>query len=208
MSKSPSAHLRAYVRAPLPPRPAEAHEFLLGARREAVERGGTVGLRALEPAADLEVIDAWMHDHEVAQWWRLDRGRKAVGAYLLQQYRALHSSAWVAVLDGTPFAYVETYLPAQDSLARYYDAQPGDRGFHLLVGEPTLRGTQATQALGRLIVNGLLAEPGATRVLCEPNVKNERMLSWCARLGGTTLQELELPEKRAALIAWTTEHHA
>lgn len=205
MSKSPAAHLQAYVRPPLPPRPAQAHSFPLGDRRHPVPGLGSLALRQLAVATDLGVIDRWMHDPEVAEWWGLDHGRKAVGAYLLHQHLSVHSCGWVAELDGTPFAYVETYLPSEDPLARHYDAHPGDRGFHVLVGDPARRGSPVTGVLGAAIVDGLLADDGATRVLCEPDVRNTRMLAWCAQLGGRQLAELALPDKRAALIVWTRE---
>ncbi|MEH3055418.1 MAG: GNAT family N-acetyltransferase [Patulibacter minatonensis] len=200
---TPSAHHRRIVgRVPvLPTRPADAHPFALEGTYG--DGDAQITLRRIDPIADLDVVDAWMHDHEVAQWWRLDRGRKQVANYLAHQHRLAHSAGWIAEAGGVPFAYAETYLPAADPLARFYDAQAGDRGFHVLVGDR--RGTAVTRTLGHAIVDRLLAEPEATRVLCEPNVKNGRMLAWCERLGGTVSAELDLPEKRAALVTWSPE---
>ena len=54
--------------------------------------------------------------------------------------------------------------------------------------------------LGRVVVERLL-EAGE-RVVCEPDVRNARMLAFCRALGGEVRAELELPDKRAALVVW------
>ena len=38
--------------------------------------------------------------------------------------------------------------------------------------------------------------------MCEPDVRNARMLAYCAALGGEVHAELDLPDKRAALVVW------
>ena len=40
------------------------------------------------------------------------------------------------------------------------------------------------------------------RTVCEPDVRNARMLAFCRGLGGEVQMELELPHKRAALVVW------
>ncbi|MFT4035928.1 MAG: GNAT family N-acetyltransferase, partial [Patulibacter sp.] len=164
-----------------------------------------VTLRPFDAGRDLDLLSAWMHDPQVAPWWRLDDGHDAVAQYVRAHAQQPHSAAWIAEHHGAAIAYVETYRVADDQLAEHYDARPGDRGFHLLVGDAGRRGTPVTTTLGRTIIAALFAQPGTTRVLCEPDTRNTRMLAWCAKLGGRTIAELELPEKRAALIMWTAE---
>ena len=39
-------------------------------------------------------------------------------------------------------------------------------------------------------------------MVCEPDVRNTRMLAFCRALGGEVRATLELPDKRAALVVW------
>lgn len=137
------------------------------------------------------LLDGWMRQPRVARWWgELDDIR----AYLAQLG---HVQPWVAYADGEPFAYVETYLVIADPLARYYDARPDDHGFHLLVGDEAYAGTGVPRALVRHVLRRFEG-----RVVCEPDVRNARMLAFCRALGGEVQAELELPGKRAALVVW------
>jgi len=152
----------------------------------------------LTPAIELVEVDAthhallqrWLHEPRVARWWgEVDD----VGEYL---DTLDHVTPHVAYADGEPFGYVETYWVVEDELARHYDARPDDRGFHLFVAEHAL-GTGVPRALVRHLLAG---HDG--RTVCEPDVRNARMLAFCRSLGGEVVAELELPHKRAALVVW------
>lgn len=137
-----------------------------------------------------ELLGRWLREPRVALWW----GQvEDVGAYLASLG---HLEPQIAYADGEPFGYVETYWVFQDELAWHYDAHPDDRGFHLLVSEEA-SGTGVPRALVRRLVDG---NPG--RTVCEPDVRNARMLAFCRALGGEVLTELDLADKRAALVVW------
>jgi acetyl CoA:N6-hydroxylysine acetyl transferase len=155
-----------------------------------------IELVAADPDEHLDLVHGWMNEPHVAEWWDLARPREDVRAYLDELG---HVKPWIASEDGVPFAYVETYRAAEDSLSRYYEARADDQGWHLLVGDPHFVGTGVPRSLGRLVV-GRLRSGG--RVVCEPDVRNARMLAYCRRIGGRQIATLDLPGKRAALIAW------
>lgn len=136
------------------------------------------------------LLQRWMDEPRVAQWWGTVED---VGAYLAGLG---HVTPHVAYADGEPFAYVETYDVVADPLARHYDAHPDDRGFHLFVAE-SATGTGVPRALVRQIVAG-----NDGRTVCEPDVRNARMLAFCQAVGGKVKAELDLPGKRAALVMW------
>ena len=155
-----------------------------------------IELVAADPEVHLDLVDGWMHEPHTAEWW----GPPAdVRAYLATQRELAHSQPWVASSDGVPFAYVETYRAAEDPLAEHYEARAGDRGWHVLVARSHV-GTPATRELGRVVLERLFAE--GDRVVCEPDVRNGRMLAFCRALGGEVRATLELPDKRAALVVW------
>src|SRR5690606_36425092 len=93
-----------------------------------------------------------------------------------------------------------------DPLADHTDVRPTDRGWHVLVGEPDRIGSGAARRLAAATVCSLLGEPGVERVVCEPDVRNARMLAFCAGLGGETVDTFDFAgRKRAALVAWTRD---
>ncbi len=161
-----------------------------------------IALEPLDVARHLELVHGWMQQPHVVPWWQLDGASARTRDHLLAQRALAPREPWIATADGTPFAYVETYRAAEDPLAAHYEARPGDRGWHLLVGPPAWLGTGVARLLGNRVVDGLLAEPGCERVVCEPDVRNARMIAFCERLGGRVVAELELPDKRAALVVW------
>jgi RimJ/RimL family protein N-acetyltransferase len=149
-----------------------------------------IELVAADPQRHADLVREWMHEPHVAPWW----GPPGDG-YLQEQVALPHLKPWIALSEGVPFAYLETYRAAEDPLAAHYEARPDDLGFHLLVTAGDV-GTGAAREL----VRQLLAHPG--RVVCEPDERNGRMLAFCRALGGEVRETLQLPDKRAALVVW------
>lgn len=155
--------------------------------------------------AHRDLLHGWLRADHVQRWWGIEGPVEATTAYI-DLIRAMdHQRGWIVADAAGPFAYVETYVVAGDPLAAHYAAEPGDRGLHLMVGEVDRLGTEASRALAVSVLAGLIAEPGVTRVLCEPNVRNERMLRFCASLGAEQLDEFAFGAKTAALLAWTPD---
>jgi acetyl CoA:N6-hydroxylysine acetyl transferase len=166
-----------------------------------------LAFRPLDLDADLALVHGWMQEPHVAPWWELEGPAEGVRAYLEAQSALAHLDCWIVIEDEgwLPVAYVETYRVPQDPVAAYYEAEPGDRGFHLLVGPPELLGTGLAQAIVCHLVRRLLGQFGITRVVCEPDVRNARMLAFCRALGGEELATLQMPGRTAVLFAWTRE---
>ena len=146
----------------------------------------------LKPAIELvpaarhqDALDRWLAEPHVAEWWGAPYAAPA------------HVEPWVATVDGVPFGYVETYRPVEDPLAEHYEARDTDRGFHLLVGAEWV-GTGLPRALLRTVLQRF----DGHRVVCEPDIRNARMLAFCRALGGEVRATLDLPDKRAALVVW------
>jgi len=143
---------------------------------------------------------------DVVPWWELEGPVPVVRAYLEEQSALEYLDQWIVTDDERrPFAYVETYRVPDDPLAQYYAVEAGDRGFHLLVGPRSLLGSGIAQTLIRHLVTRLLGQLGITRVVCEPDARNVRMLAVCRALGGEDLATIDMPGRRAVLIGWTRE---
>ncbi|MGV0633104.1 GNAT family N-acetyltransferase [Mycolicibacillus trivialis] len=173
-------------------------------RRSAVDHAefaGEFSLRPLDIDRDLDLIHGWMNDPDVAEFWRKAWPREHIAAYLRDQQQSSHSAAYVGELSGAPMSYWELYRADLDPLAEYYPACAHDAGVHLLIGPTHCRGRGLAETLLRLVSGWqLAADPKATRVVGEPDVRNERVIRVAERAGFRRVTTIDLPDKRAALI--------
>jgi acetyl CoA:N6-hydroxylysine acetyl transferase len=163
--------------------------------------GENARFRSLDPDADLDLVHGWMHQPHVVPFWHLDVPRAALRAYLESMAAAAHLEPLIGCVDGVPVSYWEVYWAARDALAGHYPADEHDQGVHLLVGPIEL----TSQGLGRRLLDAVAGwqldrEPRTRRVVAEPDVRNARMIHVFERCGFVREGELELPEKRAALM--------
>jgi RimJ/RimL family protein N-acetyltransferase len=128
-------------------------------------------------------------------------GRRRGGQLLRAAAAEDHQQVLIGSVDGEPVSYWECYWAARDPLARHYPAEPADQGVHLLIGPPERTG----RGLGRQLLQAVVAwqlgrEPATRRVVAEPDVRNQRMIHVFQQCGFRRAGELELPDKRAALM--------
>lgn len=145
------------------------------------------------------VLHAWGALPHVAEWWDLGATPAETEAYVATQRASPHLAPWLVSRAGEPVAYVETYWAIDDELAAHAPVEPGDLGWHVLVGPHRWLGTGVARLVGRAVLGRLLAD-GAERVVCEPDVANARMLRFCEHLGFVTVAHVDLPAKRAAFL--------
>lgn len=162
---------------------------------------GRFTLRAVDPEADADRVHAWMNDPEVARFWELAEPVERIRGYLADQVAAPHTLPCLGCLDGTPMSYWELYRADLDPLAAHYPARPHDAGVHLLLGPARMRGRGLGARLLRVVSDWQLADdPAARRVVAEPDVRNTRSVRAFHRAGFRTVGEVDLPDKRAALL--------
>nr|WP_246511444.1 GNAT family N-acetyltransferase [Kitasatospora gansuensis] len=162
---------------------------------------GEFELREVELATDLPLLAEWMNDPAVAAYWDLAGPPETTERHIAPQLGPdSHSCPLLGLLDGTPMSYWELYRADVDRLAGYYPAGQGDLGLHLLLGPPGHRGRGIGALLLTALADRLLAEPGCDRLVAEPDLRNTPSLRAFRRAGFDPVAELELPEKRAALM--------
>jgi RimJ/RimL family protein N-acetyltransferase len=164
---------------------------------------GRFALREVDPRRDLDLVHGWMNDPQVAAFWELDGPRERTEQHLLDQGMFDYSAAYLGLIDGEPMSYWEVYRADLDPLlAGYYPARAHDSGLHVLIGPRALRGRGIGSVLLRdLADRALAADPQATRVIAEPDVRNTASVRAFARAGFSQLAVVELAAKRAALMA-------
>jgi RimJ/RimL family protein N-acetyltransferase len=162
---------------------------------------GDFSLRRMSPDDDLDLLHSWMNDPEVARFWKKPWPREQIASYLRRQDRSAHSTPYLGELDGVPMSYWELYRADLDPLARHYAAREHDAGLHMLLGPAEYRGRGLAVGLFDAVSAWQLgADPLATRVVAEPDVENARVIRALERAGFRRTTDLDLPDKRAALM--------
>ncbi|MFG3526498.1 GNAT family N-acetyltransferase [Streptomyces sp. NPDC047917] len=159
---------------------------------------------------DLAVLTRWMNDPAVAAFWELAGPEAVTAAHLRPQLEGDGRSVpCLGVLAGIPMSYWEIYRADLDPLARHYPARPQDTGIHLLIGGVHNRGQGVGTTLLRAVADLVLDNrPRCARVVAEPDLRNTPSVSAFLSAGFRFSAELELPDKRAALMVRDRIHRA
>ncbi|WP_424211441.1 GNAT family N-acetyltransferase [Streptomyces sp. BI20] len=164
-----------------------------------------VGVFRLVPvrlARDLGLLGRWMNDPAVDAFWELAGPEEVTAAHVRGQVTGDgHSVPCLGLLDGVPMSYWEVYRADLEPLAAHYPARPHDCGIHVLIGDGADRGRGLGTALIRAVADLVLDHrPRCERVIAEPDVRNGASVGAFLGAGFRRAGELELPEKRAALM--------
>lgn len=193
------AHERQVAAGP-PPRP----DLLDG-----VAGWGAVGTEAgpfqLVPVGierDLRLIGQWMNDPAVAAFWGLSGPDGVIAGHLRAQLDGDGRSVpCLGVLGGVPMSYWEVYRADLDPIARHYPSRPHDTGIHFLLGNVADRGRGLGTLLLRTVADLVLDHrPSCGRVVGEPDLRNTPSLAAFLGAGFRLSGEVQLPDKRAAVM--------
>jgi RimJ/RimL family protein N-acetyltransferase len=161
---------------------------------------GMFELDHLRPLRELAMLHEWMGDPDVDRFWAL-AGREDLDRHIAAQLDSAHSTPYIGRLDGEPMSYWEVSRADLDPPAAHYPARSHDAGLHLLIGPAALRGRGFGSVLIRAVTEWVLARhPQATRVVAEPDLRDERSVRAFAGAGYDRRGELDLPDKQAALM--------
>ncbi|MGW4231352.1 GNAT family N-acetyltransferase [Streptomyces sp. NPDC004980] len=181
-----------------------------GTWRPVTTSAGVFQLVAVELERDLGVISRWMNDPAVAAFWELAGPESVTAGHLRRQLEGDGRSVpCLGVLGGRPMSYWEIYRADLDPLARHYPSRPHDIGVHLLIGGVGNRGRGIGTVLLRAVSDLVLDNrPPCARVVAEPDLRNTPSVSAFLSAGFRFAAEVELPDKRAALMVRDRAHRA
>lgn len=174
----------------------------VGAWGPVTTRSGVFQLVPVRMERDLPLISRWMNDPAVAAFWELEGPESVTENHLRPQLDGDGRSVpCLGVLDGTPMSYWEIYRADLDPLARHYPARPHDTGVHLLIGGVANRGRGLGTGLLKAVADLVLDHrPPCARVVAEPDLRNTPSVSAFLSAGFRLSAEVDLPDKRAALM--------
>ncbi|MFI9526580.1 GNAT family N-acetyltransferase [Micromonospora rosaria] len=163
---------------------------------------GQVTIRPVDPVADLDLIHSWVSQERARFWGMRGLGRDRVGEIYAYLDSLPTHHAYLLHRDGEPVGLFQTYQPEHDPVGECYPVRPGDFGIHLLIGPPPAGGTERgfSRTLLDAFLDFVLATPGRTRIVAEPDARNERAVARLVDAGFVPGPLIDLPDKRARLL--------
>ncbi|MET7574601.1 GNAT family N-acetyltransferase [Streptomyces sp. NPDC005492] len=167
-----------------------------------VTPAGAFHLVPVQCERDLPLVNGWMNDPAVAEFWELAGPGTLTEDHLRAQLDGDGRSVpCLGVLDDTPMSYWEIYRADLDPLARHYPARPHDTGIHFLIGNVADRGRGLGSTLLRAVADLVLDKRSTcARVVAEPDLRNTPSVAAFLSAGFRFSAEADLPGKRAALM--------
>ncbi|KUI17642.1 siderophore biosynthesis protein [Mycobacterium sp. GA-1285] len=159
-------------------------------------------IRLADPDADAEMISEWMNRPHLVETWEYDWPPERWHRYLTAQLAGEYSRPFVGSFRRQPFAYIELYRAARDSIAPCYDADPHDIGMHAAIADLRFvhRGIAALM-LPRLTANIFELDPQCRRIMFDPDHRNKGARVVCEHGGCLFLGEHDMSNRRMALYA-------
>lgn len=166
-----------------------------------------ISFRPVTMERDLGRLHQWLKSDHVKPYWQLDLSLFEFRRKLREKLTDNHLTPSIGCLDHVPMSYWECYLTTEDDLANHYDADPNDRGIHLLVGPEEYLGEGYALPLLRAVVAMQFRRPDTERVVAEPDVRNQKVIHVFEQCGFQPRTEFrfEEAEKDALLLVCERE---
>ncbi|MEU6530509.1 GNAT family N-acetyltransferase [Streptomyces sp. NPDC046928] len=186
---------------------------------QTVDGFGTVTVRPLDPHADAATVHAWASEERAVFWGMNGLTRDQVAQIYAHMDTLGTHHALLVERDGDPVALLQTYEPGADRVGECYDVRPGDIGVHLLLAPATPGGERPgwTSVLLTVVAAYVFHTLGRSRVVVDPDVRNEKAVARFLRQGFTAgpavvLPEIDLPDvylpRKEAQLAFLTREVA
>jgi aminoglycoside 6'-N-acetyltransferase len=135
---------------------------------------------------DRAMLHEWLETPHAREWW----GDAEEELALIYDSKGEHEP-FIACVNGEAAAYVQSWRPSQHpDLPWQHDMTPTTRGIDITIGRPENLG----KGLGSLIVKHFAARlfaEGATRLIIDPDIRNERAVAAYIKAGFTPYERFE-----------------
>lgn len=165
-----------------------------------------MGLRQVRYPEDMPLLHKWMNTEHVIPQWQLNKSMIDLSVYFEKMLADDHHRLYLVSVNGEWVGYTEIYEGARDRLGRYYDADPDDLGWHLLLGETSVFGKGYLRPIIRMLTHFIFDHSAAKKVVGEPDHTVKPYAVVAEALCYESQGLLEMPEKFATLYYCHREH--
>ncbi|GAA4736462.1 GNAT family N-acetyltransferase [Isoptericola chiayiensis] len=181
--------------------------LLTGEPGSEVWRSGAISVHVLDPAADVDVLHAWVTGPNAAFF--------GLGALTRDELRETYEfvaslpthHAYLVRDAGEPVAMVQLYHPEDDPVAAAYDVEPGDVGAHFFLGSRR----SGWPALGPALLAFGFALPAVRRIVVEPDVRHRAAIARMVAMGFEPAGKIHFESPHGpkdAMLAFLTRERA
>jgi len=171
------------------------------ARAPEADTALNISFRPLQ-AADLPLLHGWLARPHWTEWW----GPASTPAEVEAEYGAWiadHSQVQphIALLDGEPFAYIQSYVAMGSGEGWWEDeTDPGVRGIDQSIANAAQLGHGLGTAMVKAFVAQLFADPQVTHIQTDPDPRNARAIRCYEKAGFRAVGEVQTPDGTALLM--------
>lgn len=162
--------------------------------------GKSICFREVALDRDLGRLHTWLNSEHVLPYWNQDDPLPQVRDTIAERAANDDQTLYIGSLDHVPMSYWESYWPVADGLGEYYDAEPTDRGFHILIGPTEYLGKGYAVPLMTAMTTFLFQHPETRRVVVEPDSRNDAVIHALEQCGFEPQDEIEFPDKTGQLM--------
>ena len=170
-----------------------------------------VGRVTIEPVRldeHADLLHTWVTHTKSSYWgmqgWTPQQTREEFAAI----HADPHQDQWLGRVDGEPVFLTETYDPGRSVLAAHYPVAAGDLGMHVLVAPTEAPVHGLTSHVFGAVMHFCFRDPAVTRVVVEPDVRNDAIHRKNAAAGFVVDRRISLSDKDALLSFCTVEDFA
>ncbi len=166
---------------------------------------GVFELRPLDMELDIPIIHNWVN-RDYAVYWEMNgfSVEEVKNTYYNIQEKA---QVYIGKFNNNVAFLLECYDPKDDIVGKYYEAEKGDKGMHILVAPSEKPIPNFTWNIFTVILDFIFSDGKNQRIVVEPDARNHKIHLLNKRAGFIFQRVLDLPHKQAHLEFCTRDDY-
>lgn len=159
---------------------------------------GEFSLRPMQPE-DASLVHSWV-TRDYARFWGMQNDSQEQVATFYRNLTANNpAAALIGCCGGQPVFLMEFYQASEDEVGKFYPAQDGDYGMHILIAPATKPVRQFSWQVFSVVMDYMFSQPQVKRVVVEPDVRNDKIHPLNKRAGFRYSHTIDMGHKTAWL---------
>jgi RimJ/RimL family protein N-acetyltransferase len=167
---------------------------------------GPLVFRPLDAARDAALLHRWVNQPHARFWNQQGKSQgeiESIYRELLERGQDLRLACREDT--GEPLLLLWLYDPRHDVLGQRYAVQPGDRGLHVFLAPVDRAVSGMAYQLLSAALEVAFAEPWVQRIVAEPDLRNDKVITRFLQVGFQREGVVHLPNKNALLLSFNRQ---